>query len=173
MLYVLAYPVFDPSCAERINAFRERHEPKRANLVPPHITLVFGVAGKHLNTLSGLLDQVAADTGAFDVTFATSVIEFDPFEAKHKMFLMCDDGRDHITTLHTRLYDGAHRAELSAAHPFKPHMTVASCETRADVARIEVADIGAFPIRAAISALELVRLEGGRLTTLRTVPLTA
>ena len=62
MIYVLAYPVFEPMSAERINAFRAKHEPDRAKLVPPHVTLVFGVADEHLKTVSTLVDSVSAKT---------------------------------------------------------------------------------------------------------------
>ena len=60
MIYVLAYPVFEPNSAERICAFRAEHEPERANLVPPHITLVFGAAKEHLQTISGLVDMASS-----------------------------------------------------------------------------------------------------------------
>ena len=43
MIYALAYPVFDPSTARAIDAFRTAHEPERARLVAPHVTLVFGL----------------------------------------------------------------------------------------------------------------------------------
>ncbi|MEM1302645.1 MAG: 2'-5' RNA ligase family protein, partial [Pseudomonadota bacterium] len=113
VIYVLAYPVFDPETAERLHAFRVRHEPDRAKLVAPHITLVFGVADAHLGALSDLLDTVSAQAQPVQVIFDRYVIEFDPFEGKHKLFLLCGAGSQRITALHTGLYDGDHRSELS------------------------------------------------------------
>jgi len=172
VIYVLAYPVFEPNSAERIDAFRAKHEPEWAKLVPPHITLVFGVAERHLQAVSGLIDMVSSQTKAFPVVFASSVVEFDPFEKKHKLYLLCGDGGEHLTILHERLYQGEHRLELSSEHPFQPHLTIASYDKRADVEQIDVSVIGDLPIRTNLSALELVRLDSGQLTTLRTVPFT-
>jgi len=172
MIYVLAYPVLEPTTAARINAFRAKHEPERAKLVPPHITLVFGVADRHLLTLSELIDTVSAETKAFPVVFASSVVEFDPFEKKHKLFLLCGNGSEHLTVLHERLYHGEHRLELSSKHPFKPHMTIASYNERADAEQIDVSEIGGFPIKSNLAALQLVRLDSGHLTTLKTAALT-
>lgn len=76
-----------------------------------------------------------------------------------------------VSRFYKRLYDGKHRLELSAEHPFEPHMTIASYDVRADVEKIDVSAIGDFPIKATVSALELVQLDQGRLTTLKTVRL--
>lgn len=171
MIYVLAYPIFEPKAAARIGVFRGKHEPERARLVPPHITLVFGVTDGHLKTVSDLLDKVSCQTKAFSVFFERSVIEFDPFEKKHKLFLLCGEGRETITDLHNRLYTGAHRSQLSFEQPFDPHMTLASYDEREEADQIDVSALGDLPIKAQLTALELVRLENGCLTALKTVPL--
>lgn len=75
-----------------------------------------------------------------------------------------------MTELHEQLYEGEHRSELSLEHPFKPHMTIASYDERTVVEQIDVSSAGDFPIKAKVSALELVRLSDGNLTTLKTVP---
>lgn len=103
MIYVLAYPAFAPHIADRINAFRTQHEPKRAKLVPPHITLVFGVADAYLQIVSDLLDVATGQVNAFPVGFGSSIIEFDSFEKKHKLFLLCDEGRERIAVLQAAL----------------------------------------------------------------------
>ncbi|UWQ56003.1 2'-5' RNA ligase family protein [Leisingera caerulea] len=171
MIYVLAHPIFEPEAAERIGAFRVKHEPERAKLVPPHVTLVFGVADGHLQTVSDLVDKVSCQTRAFPVFFDRCVIEFDPFEKKHKLFLLCGEGNEPITDLHNRLYNGAHSSELSSEHPFEPHMTIASYDERAEAEQIDVSALGDLPIRAQLTALDLVRLDDGCLTALKTVPL--
>jgi 2'-5' RNA ligase len=168
VIHVLAYPVFDPGSAERIDAFRARHEPERARLVPPHVTLVFGVSDEHLPTVSGLVDMVSGRTRVFPVVFDTAVIAFDDFEKTHKVFLLCGDGSERIKALHEQLYSGEHRSELSSAHPFEPHMTVASHDTRSEMEQIDVSAIGDFPIRADVPALKLVQVYDGRLTVLKT-----
>ena len=172
MLYVLAVPELDPATAVRLGAFRARHEPHRAALVPPHVTLVFGVAARFLPDVSRRLDAVSREFGALPVAFDRPVTKFDPFENKYKIFLLCGTGQGTVMAMHHALYDGPHRAEFSAAHPFKPHMTIATCDTRAAIDRVDVSDIGALPIAARLSALRLVRFEDGRLETVKTAPLT-
>lgn len=170
MIYVLAYPSFAPSCAQQIAEFRARHEPLRAALVPPHITLVFGVAEAYLPGIADLVEIATQHRCALSVSFDSYVIEFDPFEKKHKIFLLCGAGREDLTSLHTQLYDGPHRACLSTAHPFQPHMTVASYDRREDAERVDVRHAIKLPIRAQIEALRIVRFAGGELTTLKTAP---
>lgn len=170
MIYVLAYPEFDPTCANRIHDFRAKHEPHRAKLVPPHLTLVFGVKSKHLQIITELADAVSCQTQAFQITFDDYSIEFDPFEQKHKILLLCGKGRRNVTALHNQLYDGGHRAEFSASHPFRPHMTVATCDTSAQIEQINVSDAGPLPFHATLKALEVVQLSNGALSTIKKLP---
>ncbi|MEM7720712.1 MAG: 2'-5' RNA ligase family protein [Pseudomonadota bacterium] len=170
MIYVLAYPRFEQSCAEHIADFRAIHEPQRAKLVPPHITLVFGSAEKHLEAISHLVEAVSSQTKSFAVSFDDWAVEFDPFEKKHKMFLLCKKGSDEATSLHNRLYEGIHRAELDTAHPFKPHMTIATYNKRAEIEQVDVSFAGELPISAKLRALELVRVVEGKLKVVRTTP---
>jgi len=173
MIYVLGYPDFAPSCRKRIDEFRARHEPERADLVPPHMTFVFGVAERHLNSVSALVDTASSRFSEFTVSFDTLLIEFDPFESKYKIFLLCGAGYDDAVSLHQHLYDGAHRSELSLEHPFRPHMTVATADKRAEIEEVDVSQVGKLPLKGRLRALEVVRLKDGRLTTLRSAPLSA
>ena len=50
-------------------------------------------------------------------------------------------------------------------------MTVASYDERSDLEKVDVSAAGTFPVRAKVSALARVRLDGGRLTTLKTAAL--
>ena len=170
VIYVLAYPVFEASCARRIADFRAKHERQRAELVPPHVTLVFGVVDEHLQAVAQLVETATSQTQEFNVSFDDYVIEFDPFEKKYKIFLLCGAGSSKMTTLHNQLYEGTHRAELSSAHPFRSHMTIATYERRADIEQVDISRIGELPINGELRALELVQLIDGKLTTLKTVP---
>lgn len=171
MIYVLAYPQFEPHCSERIDTFRAKHEPQRAELVPPHVTLVFGVDDAHLNNLTKLVETASTRTPEFRVEFSDSKNEFDPFEQKYKIFLLCGEGSGALTSLHTQLYDGEHRAELSPEHPFRPHMTIASYAERADIEKVSTDSLGSLPIFGKVRSLVLVRFANGRLTTLKSAPL--
>lgn len=152
MNYVLIYPIFDPTTAERIARFRSAHEPERARLVPPHITLVFGLDSQHAPILAKRCRVLADQNSAFSVTLTKSEIVFDPFEKAHKLFLICTAGSERLTALHDRLYQGALRMCLDPDHPFRPHMTVATQRTRQGVESIDPQDLGPLPITARIAA---------------------
>ena len=170
MIYVLAYPEFEQPDVDRIRIFRAKHEPHRAKLVPPHITLVFGVKSLHLPVITELAEAVSRQTHAFHITFDDHAIVFDHFEQKHKIFLLCGEGSCKVTALHNQLYDGEHRAELSTSHPFQPHMTVATCDTRAQIEQVNLSDAGALPLRGTLRAIQVVQLSGGALTTHKSFP---
>ncbi len=170
MIYVLAYPEFDPTCANRIHDFRAKHEPHRAKLVPPHLTLVFGAKIERLPVITEIAEAVSRQTQTFPITLDDYTIEFDPFEQKHKIFLLCGEGRRDVTALHEQLYTGDHRAKFSATHPFRPHMTVATSDTSAQIERINVSDAGPLPLHATLRALEVVQLSNGELSLIKTLP---
>ncbi|MDX8352438.1 2'-5' RNA ligase family protein [Cognatiyoonia sp. IB215182] len=170
MIYVLAYPEFDPLCDKRIHDFRAKQEPHRAKLVPPHLTLVFGVKSEHLSVITELAEAVSRETQAFRITFGDHAIELDPFEQKHKIFLLCGKGGCKVTALHNRLYNGEHHDEFSEKYSFRPHMTVATCDTSAQIERINVSDVGPLPLHATLRALEIVQLSNGALSTLIRLP---
>ena len=170
MIYVLAYPNFVRSCAEQVDCFRAKHEPQRAKLVPPHVTLVFGVKDNHLQAVTKLVDTASNQNPEFPVTFDDYAIEFDPFEQKYKIVLYCGEGSKKMTALHKKLYNGLHSVESNSADPYRPHMTIATCDERADIEQIDISSFGKLPITGTLRALELVRFVDGRLTKLITSP---
>jgi 2'-5' RNA ligase len=171
MLYVLAYPKFEPLVADRIERFRNAHEPERALLVPPHITLVFGLSTANAAEMLDLCAKTAREVAPLDITFSHGEPSYDPFERTHKLFLMCDTGKDAIISLHRRLYDGPHRSELSADTPYQPHMTIASHSDPACIAALNKDDIGPFPIPGRLQSLNVVKVANEQLTTLQCIPL--
>jgi 2'-5' RNA ligase len=170
-IYVLAYPEFEPSVAENIARFRHAHEPERAELVEPHVTLVFGLVGVRPVEFAASCEEVAVGVFEIEVDFAATEIVHDPFEKTYKLFLMNSTGRDELTALHERLYDGPHRFELHPAIPFRPHMTVATHSDRAIIERLDAAAIGVFPNAGKIRSLVIVELVEKTLVRLRTIPL--
>lgn len=171
VIYVLAYPEFGSLVARRIDRFRSIHEPERAKLVPPHITLVFGLEHAYRERIAALFDVVSNRTPELAVQFETHEIRFDPFEQKYKMFLICGKGRDALTAMHNRLYQGAHRSDFKSEQPYRPHMTIASDADRATVENLDVSEVGELPIPARVGQLALVQLVDETLITLRTASL--
>ncbi|WP_417676212.1 2'-5' RNA ligase family protein [Roseibium sp.] len=171
MIYVLAYPQFEPSVAESINRFRSAHEPERARLVPPHVTLLFGMRNARPQDILAHSEGVATHTPELAVDFTAGDIVYDPSEKTHKLLLHSSIGKNALISLHQQLCDGPHRAELKLDIPYRPHMTVATHKDRAIIERLDVAALGAFPIPGTIRALEVVELADNTLQLLRTVPL--
>ena len=109
MIYVLTYPVFDDVAAKNISRFRARHEPERARLVPPHITLVFGVSSVGSADLIVLAERAVQGLGPFAVEFPDFRTVHDPSEKADKLMLNVTRGADALFQLHEALYDGPHR----------------------------------------------------------------
>ncbi|MGB1215273.1 MAG: 2'-5' RNA ligase family protein [Pikeienuella sp.] len=156
-----------------ILAFRCAHEPDRAKLVAPHITLVFGVQNSTPSEIAEHCERVARRTTMFCVEFSSWEIVYDPFEKTHKIFLVTSTGTDRVTALHQHLYDGPHRSEQRTDIPYKAHMTVATNVDRSVLEAVDVASLGRFPIKATIRSLEVVSLANGRLTVIGSFPLAA
>lgn len=171
MIYVLAYPEFDPYTARRINRFRTAHEPERAALVPPHVTLVFGLRNADAKAVIALCEKVARATSELRIDFADSKIVYDPYEKNNKIFLVCGNGKDSLKDWHNQLYDGPHRIELNSDISYEPHMTVATHDDRSVLENLDLAEIGTLPLVGTIRALQVVKLDDGTLRTLETVPL--
>lgn len=170
MIYVLAYPQFEPSVAERIRRFRTENEPARAELVPPHVTLVFGLMNIRLHGFLAHCEAVASRSSQFEVSFVSEEIAHDPFEKTHKLLLVSSTGSSQLAALHDQLYEGVQRAERKVDIPYRPHMTIATNPDRTIIGRLETSFLGGFPLLGTIQALEVVKLENGRLHHLRTTP---
>ncbi len=170
MLYVLTYPMFEPNIAANLARFRTAHEPERAVLVPPHITLVFGLSDIKPAEFLEFCQDNAKSTAAFKVTFTKVETAYDPFDRMHKMFLMVDDSQAMLPKLHRRLYLGPHRTQLDDAIPYRAHMTVATNAERAIIDSLDIAEIGKLPITGFIRSLEVVELVDGVLHRLKTLP---
>lgn len=170
MIYVLAYPQFEPSFAERIRRFRTENEPARAELVPPHVTLVFGLMNIRPHEFLEHCEAVASRSSQFEVSFVSEEITHDPFEQTYKLLLVSSAGSSQLAALHEQLYEGAQRAEQKEDFPYRPHMTIATNPHRTIIERLETSSLGGLPLLGTIRALEVVKLENGRLHHLRTTP---
>lgn len=168
MIYVLAYPEFEPSVTDKIDRFRAANEPERFELVRPHITLAFAIADDKEAEVVAACKIVANESIKLMIKLMPPEIVFDPFEQAHKLCLVCADGRNALTAMHLRL-----NSEMSATpgNPFRPHLTVATNNDRASLERGDHGELPPLPIVGTIKALDVVQLAGERLTPIRTIPL--
>ncbi|MEX0285258.1 MAG: 2'-5' RNA ligase family protein [Paracoccaceae bacterium] len=164
---MLAYPEFTHDVAAQIDAFRAAHEPDRARMVAPHVTLVFALPDVEERTLSKWRD-VTASTPAFSVSFAKARPEFDPHEGTHKLFLDCDAGSDELSRLHIALNEAA---GASVVPSYQPHMTVATNRDADRIAALDLSELPPLPFYGQVKQLVAERLEDGMLTTLAQLPL--
>ncbi|MEO1020062.1 MAG: 2'-5' RNA ligase family protein [Pseudomonadota bacterium] len=173
MIYALAYPRFDDEVTASIAEFRSRHEPDRANLVAPHVTLVFALKRECLEDFIRTCERVTSCTDEFEATFVGSEIVHDPFENAYKMFLCLSNGQSQLISLHEKLYDGPQRSELPPDVPYRPHMTVATNKERSELEKLDSTSIARFPISARISTVEIAELAKSNIQSLKTLRLRA
>ncbi|WP_162409803.1 2'-5' RNA ligase family protein [Acuticoccus sediminis] len=170
MLYVLAFPKFAETMARSIDRFRALHEPERARLVGPHVTLVFALSEADADGVCDSCGRAAAQTPPMDIAFDHVEIGDDPYEKTHKIFMLCSTGSGALVALHRRLYRGLHR---EGDAEYRPHMTIATNAARERLEHLDPASIGAFPVRAVVDAIDVVQITGGALETVRTIPFSA
>ena len=169
MHFVLCYPKLSPADAEAIEAFRRQHEPARAKMVRPHVTLVFGVTSVSVGALAKLAATIATKTAPFD--FAINGMEVEAHEkGDHNLFLKVGDGADKFMALYRALYAGPLAAERGDIE-FSPHVTIA---TNADLSAVVMAAKEAKHLTAIggrIDTLDVVTLNGGVLNSIASLPL--
>lgn len=171
MLYVLAFPRFDVELTASLARFRSKYEPERARLVRPHVTLVFGLSGVEPGGFSDFCEDTLSGTRRIQLSFDRFVLDYDPFEGKHKLMLLCRCGREEIASLHRQLYLGPHSQQLDPNNPYRPHMTVATDRDPDALADLDPSAIGEFPIQGVLDTVELVSLNDGILKTLKSISL--
>lgn len=165
---MLTYPEFETGVATKIARFRSSYEPERAKLVPPHVTLVFGLRYVQRSKLLSLCENVAEHASEFVTKFSEYEVIHDPFDGTYKLLLLASMGGQALSKLHKQLYDGPHRDELHPDHPYRAHMTIATNEDRAVLEKLDPSEIAAFPLTGRIHSLEIVELAGKRLNKLQT-----
>lgn len=105
--------------ADLITRIRHKFDPL-AELVPPHITLVFPFESEsNQSEIRSHIRNAIADMAPFHVRFSGVT----GHEGEY-LFLNVKEGNDQLIALHDRLYSGLLRSFLSFEHTFVPHMTV-------------------------------------------------
>ena len=171
MIYVLAFPRFEPAVSTTLDQFRARHEPERARLVKPHITLVFGLKGMESAEFVDFCKSIIVNQPAIKVAFDRVTVERDPYEQTYKLFLMCSRGREDIKMIHRALHVGPQNSQFDAAQPYEPHITIATNKDRAALETILPSSIGDFPIYGLVDRIEIVSLVEKNLQVLDVVEL--
>jgi 2'-5' RNA ligase len=145
---------------------RARHDPQ-ASRIKAHVTLVF--PGQLLpEPLLAHLASILAGCPSIPFLMQRAEAVADPIGGGAHVFLVPERGREELTALHDRLYQGVLRPLLRRDIPFVPHITVAAhtqLETCQDLAR----ELNrAHPVvRGTIQELELIEVGDASVRTLR------
>lgn len=171
MLYVLACPEFEPDITQAVARFRAKHEPERASLVRPHVTLVFGVRDVTARDLATHCASVAKTHSPIAVGFSAGEIGYDPYEKTFKLMLRVSDGAEELMELHEALRYPPLQQTPTRDTPYRPHMTVATDTDRSKIDRLDPAAIAPLPFFGIINTLDVVEITGNALHDVESVPL--
>jgi 2'-5' RNA ligase len=109
-----------------IDDFRRAHDPQFA-LVPPHFTLVFGVAGLDEAAYLEHVESIARTAPLIHFHCRCAALGADEEAERAFAYLVPDEGHAAITLLHDRLYRGPLAPSLRPQLPYTPHITIGSC----------------------------------------------
>ena len=117
MNYALVhFPKID---TERINLLRKRYDPQ-VNLIEPHITLMFPVPeGIGENNLVNHVVSVLGNRQPFHIHLQGLERSSDDY-----LFLMVQEGKADITSLHDEIYTDVLVTYRRADLPYVPHLTL-------------------------------------------------
>jgi 2'-5' RNA ligase len=166
VLAIVSYPSLDEVDRQWIESVRARHDPQAAR-IGVHFTLVFPTNASPAEVTAEAA-AVARSARPIPFTIRRARAVCDVGGGGH-VFLLPDEGRGEIATLHDRLYQGVLRPHLRADIPFTPHMTVAA---GSDLAACEglVQELGLDhrTVQGILRRIELVTLEKPRVDSIAT-----
>lgn len=125
---VVAYPTLDHHSLDWIESIRVRYDPQ-ASRIPPHFTLVFPVDEPPCE----ITDEIARAClrhRPIPFVIRSALSMRDVVHGGAHVFVVPDEGRDHIARLHDELYAGVLRPHLREDIAFVPHITIAAGEVR-------------------------------------------
>ena len=103
---------------EQINELRRKYD-LQAQLIQPHVTLTFPVADVSEKTLVYHLESVVRDKHSFPIHLQGIKKSLDDY-----LFLLVDEGREHISDLHAQIYSGVLADLKQTDLPYVPHVTL-------------------------------------------------
>ncbi len=124
---IVAFPSLEASDRQWIESIRAKHDPQ-ARRIAAHFSLVFPTVLSR-RSMEAQAARVAGATEPVRVVLRRAGVVPDAIGGGGHVFLMPEEGRDQITQLHDRLYEGALHPHLRKDIPFRPHMTIATRTT--------------------------------------------
>jgi 2'-5' RNA ligase len=148
----------------RIEGVRRRHDPHH-DTITAHMTLVFPFETPDAAVARAHMAAVASRQGPISLRLSAYLAVRDVGDQLSHVFLVPDQGRTDVETLHDALYSGPIAEQFRADIPFIPHVTVAARDHH-DEAEDLVRELGQVGIAARLTALELIAFDGTKVTCL-------
>ena len=151
---IVAFPTIE--CADLVESVRRRFDPLDG-LLGAHVTLVFPFSEPGIERV---LERHVADAIAgidpFDITLERPTTGDD-----HYIVMELSAGVDRLGDMHDRLYAGILAPHRSAAHSYRPHVTIGHLSASEDVtaATAQAADTLTRPLGGRIEAVAGFRLD--------------
>ena len=151
---VVAYPTLDPDDRAWIDQVRACHHRDCAQIIAPHVTLVFPHVAPDPAALVAHVRRCAA--GVPRISFALRCcIAMPEADGRASLFLVPDEGFSAIARLHDTLYTDQLAPQLRHDLPFIPHLTVGLVAQPArSISDALNRDLGA--IRGSLDALDVI-----------------
>ena len=121
---VVAFPLLEANDRQWIESIRSKHDPE-GKRIGAHFTLVFP-AVLALRATEAHVTRVAHATEPIRFVLRRATVAPDSVGAGGHVFLIPEDGRDALTGLHERLYEGLLQPQPKFSTTFTPHVTVAA-----------------------------------------------
>lgn len=173
-LFVIANPHFSETDRDWIDGVRAVHDTAKHGLVPPHVTIVFGIAALDGAALASHVAAVARRFEPFDASFPGLRAMRDRLSPASHVMLVADEGCDELVALHNRLYEGPLARELRADIPFVPHVTIARCDALSTAEKLLLdLSVGRSTFRGRIEELFVLEVEGNAVVDSQSVALGA
>jgi 2'-5' RNA ligase len=169
-VFVIAPLTLQEADARRIATFRKAHDP-HVGIVPPHVTLVFGLD-------DGLEDRAVARARAAAASFSATALRYtratvtrDYENSAWYLFLMPREIPAGLAELHRRLHAGP-MLEVDPGGDFDAHLTLGRFDERvlAEAVARDANDAG-VNFAARIEALTVLRFDGTEVRSSVSLPL--
>jgi 2'-5' RNA ligase len=167
VLAIVSYPSIAETDRQWIESVRAKHDPQAAR-IGVHFTLAFPTDASP-GEVAAEVAAVARSARPIPFTIRRAKAVCDVVGGGGHVFLVPDEGRGEIATLHDQLYQGVLRRHLRADIPFTPHMTVAAgSDLAACEGLVQELRLDHRTVQGILRTIELVNVEKPRVDSIAT-----
>ncbi len=169
-LLVVAYPELSKSDYDRIQAFRQMHDPLYYDVVEPHFTIVFPVLDWEPEVFVTEAVKQARGIRPFPFTLRSAVLNKDAFSDTYHTFLVPDEGYGQIIRLHDRMYADQLFSQRALTVDFIPHIGIGNAlDPLACLAMMREWNRQDFAISGRVAVLDIVNYVDDKTETIKQI----